>query len=84
MNETTNEFSSQRELGELYGVSSHVVGKWLKDLGLRTGDGRPSTEAFSGNYVLQRLSTNPGTYYYIWNTEKTTNLFDSMGYPRNK
>lgn len=32
-----NDYLTLTELGRLYGVSSHVVGKWLKGLGLRCG-----------------------------------------------
>jgi len=78
----SDDFVSLTELGELYGVTSHKVGRWLKDLGLRDQSGRPSREAFSDGFVAQRESTRPGTYFYVWNLAKTTVLLDKMGYPR--
>jgi hypothetical protein len=77
-----NEYLSLTELGRLYGVSSHVVGRWLKGLGLRTTDGRPSAEAFGQGYVAQRPSRQPGTYFWVWHTDKTTAILDGMRYPR--
>ncbi len=77
-----NEYLSLTELGRLYGVSSHVVGRWLKGLGLRTQDGRPSPEAFAQSYVTQRPSRQPGTYFWIWHADKTTGILDGMRYPR--
>ena len=77
-----NEYLSLTELGRLYGVSSHVVGKWLKGLGLRTQDGRPSPEAYTQGYVVQRPSRHPGTYFWIWHADKTTAILDGMRYPR--
>ena len=77
-----NEYLSLTDLGRLYGVSSHVVGRWLKGLGLRTKDGRPSAEAFAQGYVAQRPSRQPGTYFWIWHADKTTAILDGMRYPR--
>jgi hypothetical protein len=79
-----NEFLSLTELGQLYGVTSHVIGKWLKGLGLRTADGRPSRDAFAEGYVSQRPSRQPGTYYWVWHGDKTTGRLDGMRYPRAK
>lgn len=75
-------YLSQRELGAIYGVSSHVIGRWLKGLGLRTDGGSPSVRAFNEGYVSQRPSTQPGTYFYVWHRDKTCEQFDGMGYPR--
>jgi hypothetical protein len=66
-----NEFTSLTELGKHYGVTSHVVGRWLKEIGLRTDDGKPSTDAFKGDYVSQRPSRGIGTYYWVWHRDKT-------------
>jgi len=78
-----NKYLSMTEIGRLYGVSSHAIGRWLKSLGLRTADGSPSRAAFDGEYVSERPSTNPNTYYYDWDAEKTTKLLDQMEYPRS-
>lgn len=77
-----DEYASLTQLGKLYGVSSHVVGRWLKGLGLRNEDGKPSCQAFAECYVAQRPSRQPGTYFWTWHREKTTALLDNMCYPR--
>ena len=65
-----DEFLSLTELGKLYGVSSHVVGRWLKGLGLRTESGQPIAQAFNEKYVSQRPSSQPNTYFYVWHEAK--------------
>jgi hypothetical protein len=77
-----NDFLSLTDLGKLYGVSSHQVGRWLKGLGLRTESGQPTVQAFNENYVAQRSSRQPGTFFYVWHARKTTELLDGMCYPR--
>lgn len=77
-----NEYVSQREIGQIYGVSSHVVGKWLKGLGLRNEQGYPTHEALS--MVSKRPSTNEGTWITVWHREQVLEIFDNMGYPRNE
>ena len=77
-----SDFLSLTELGQLYGVSSHKVGRWLKNLGWRTEDGRPSSEAFQQNLVGQRESRQPGTFFYVWSAQETISMLDDMGYPR--
>jgi len=76
------EFISQTELGEIYGVSSHKVGRWLKDLGLRTEDGRPSRDAINDGMVQQKPSTQPNTFFWCWHAERTCHVFDQMCYER--
>ena len=76
------EYLSLTELGRLYGVSSHLIGKWLKGLGLRTMSGQPSGQAFAAGFVSSRPSRQPGTYFYVWHSRKTTDVLDGMCYPR--
>jgi hypothetical protein len=75
-----SEYLSLSEIGKIYGVSSHVVGRWLKSLGLRNEGGRPSGKAFNGGYVAQRPSRQPDTFYYVWHPDKTTAILDEMAH----
>jgi hypothetical protein len=75
-----DDYLSLTELGRLYNVSSHRVGKWLVSLGLRTREKKPSESAFSGGFVSQRDSTQPGTYYWVWHAEWTMRLLKQAGY----
>jgi hypothetical protein len=67
------------ELGKLYGVSSHKIGKWLVSVGLQTPAKKPSGRAFREGYVEQRGSTQPGTYIWIWHSEKTMKALEEAG-----
>ena len=51
-----DEYFSMKEIGALYGVSSHVIGKLFKTEELRTQEGRPSKRAFQDGYVVPRQS----------------------------
>jgi hypothetical protein len=75
-----DEFLSLTDLGRLYGVSSHKMGRWLVDLRLRTTDKKPSDAAFAGGYVAKRDSRQPGTYYWVWHREKTKRLLRQAGH----
>ncbi len=77
-----NDYLSITDIGRIYGVSSHVAGRWLKGLGLRTESGQPSAQAFNEKYVSHRPSRHPGTFYYVWHAGKTTAILDGMQYPR--
>ena len=61
----------QTDLGKLYNVLSHGMGRWLVAAGLRTADKKPSTKAFQGRFDSRRDSTQPGTYYWVWQAEMT-------------
>ena len=76
-----NEYLTQTQLGKIYGVTSHVIGKWLTGLGLREA-GKPSRTAFNEGFVRQAPSSQPETYFYVWNKAKACEVLDGMGYPR--
>ena len=67
------------ELGQLFGVSSHQVGKWLKELGLRKKDGSPSSEAYNRQLIRCNFNEN-GTYN--WNAERTVAFLEESGHER--
>lgn len=77
-----NDYLTLTQLGRIYGVSRNVVGKWLKALSLRTQSGDPSQTAHDDGFVKKVDSTNPGTFFYVWHKQKTTELLDGMGYER--
>jgi len=79
----SDEFLSMTDLGKLYGVSSHKMGKWLVALGMRTTDKKPSRTAFDNGFVEQKDSTQPGTYFWAWHAEKTISALAKAGHRRN-
>jgi len=76
------EYLSMKEIGALYGVSSHVIGRILKKYGLRTPEGRPSDGAFQDKFVTQRHSDDGTTYFYVWDIAKVTPILESAGLTR--
>jgi hypothetical protein len=77
------EYSTLTELGKLYGVTSHVTGRWLTDIGLRSNK-RPSQAAFAGGFVEQAPTGRGGDggYFWVWETEKTIAALEAAGYRR--
>ena len=72
------EYLSQTELGKLFGVSSHTIGEWLRDAGLRDPGGKPTFEGHE--YADTRPSTNPNTYFWVWHRKRTIRLLESRGH----
>lgn len=73
------EYMNQGQLGDLFGETSHVVGRWLKELGLRNKQGSPSGEAFEKKLVSQNYDSN-GTYSYVWHVERTVAELEAAGH----
>jgi len=69
------------QLGQLFGVTSHRVGKWLVDIGLRTNEGRPSAQAHRGQFVETAPSRNQG-YIWAWHAERTVAALEEAGHHR--
>lgn len=75
-----NHYRSMKELGRAFGVSSHKIGRMLKDLGLRTEKGKPSRKAFQEGYVTQRWAEERfGVYMWVWHAEKTAAVLERAG-----
>lgn len=72
---------SQRQLGRLFGVSSHVIGRWLIDIGLRTTDKHPSPRAYQEGYCSTADNCRNG-YYYVWDRKKTIKALEAAGHKR--
>jgi len=77
------EYLSQTEIGTIYGVSSHVVGKWLKSLDLRDQNGHPTNKAKSFFGLCgKRESTRAGTWINVWERNQILSLLDQKGHKR--
>ena len=60
----TETYISLTALGEIYGVNARDVGLWLKGLGLRYPDGRPSREAVAQGLVRERALEYGGRFWH--------------------
>lgn len=69
---------TQTQLGQLFGATSHEIGRWLTDVGLRD-DNRPTPRAFDGDFCVAVPSRGQG-YHYAWKAEKTVPLLDQAGH----
>jgi len=77
-----NEFETMKKIGQLYGVTSHAIGRKLKELGFRTAEGRPSSKAFDLGLVEQKWTQDHANYLWAWHTVKTTRLLEQAGMTR--
>src|SRR5688572_198646 len=71
---------SQSQLGELFGVSSHKIGDWLVQCGLRNEQSKkPTPKAHQEQYCDTAPSRN-GQYCWAWNAEKTVAALVDAGH----
>lgn len=78
------EFGNLGAIGAMFGVSSHVCGRWLADLGLRKVGRTPTTKAFDLG-LPKKVPTNRGNgdgYFYVWHVFKTIKLLEKAGHKR--
>lgn len=76
------EYMTMKQLGELFGVTSHVIGKWLKELDLRhTKPGDPTTKAREMNLVQTRYGEG-GYFMNSWHTQRTVAVLEGAGHRR--
>ena len=72
---------TQGQLGQMFGVSSHQIGWWLIDIGLRDANKRPSQKALQGGYV-KNISSEDGPRFPAWEKERTVELLEKAGHRR--
>jgi hypothetical protein len=71
-----------KEIGKQFGLTSHAVGRALKELGLRDWSGKPSREAFAGGYCAQRWTSDGEHYCWAWHGTKTIEVLQAHGFVR--
>jgi hypothetical protein len=74
------DYMTMREIGWEFGTTSHKVGKKLKELGLRTSDGRPSRQAFEAGLCDQRWAPGMENYLWAWHGERVVRLLRESGF----
>jgi len=73
-------YVNQATLGRLFRVTSHIVGRALKEIGLRLPDGDPSPRAFELGLVKKEpIPGQKSLDYWVWQLEKTIPLLESAG-----
>lgn len=74
-------FINLTALGTIYGVKAQDAGRWLKGLGLRNEDGRPSLQAIQEGFVKERMLEFGGSHW-LWHQAKVCEVLDGMCYQR--
>lgn len=73
-------YITMKQMGGMFGRTSHQVGKRLKELGFRTEEGKPSQMAFQDKLVDRKVTTEDGHYLWAWHREKTVLLLENNGW----
>ena len=83
-----NDFLTQTEIGTYFNgakkpeATSHEVGRWFCEIGLRRG-GKPTHAAVLSGLVSKRAcSWNPGFTVYVWRPE-VIDVLEREGYARS-
>ncbi len=74
------EYMSLKQLGGLFGDTSHKAGEWLKALGLRDEEGLPTKKAHEGRFCKMKSAGDKCTLW-VWHSEKTVAALKEAGYP---
>jgi len=78
-----NDYVNMKEIGKLYGRTSHQVGRELKELGYRSSDGKATMKAFGEKMaLLQRDGDHPEWVCVLWNKAKLCELLEDFGWKR--
>ncbi len=76
------EFSTLTDIGKMFGVSLHAIGKWLAALGLRVVGGDPTPTA-KARGLVKTAPTGRGEGehpFFIWHTALTANALEDAGH----
>lgn len=78
-----NDYRNMRDIGKMYGKTSHQVGRELRDSGYRTPDGKATRRALAeGMARLQRDAEHPEWIACLWNVPKVAALLEAYGWKK--
>lgn len=72
-------YTTMRELGKHFGATSHEIGRWLVEIGLRTQSKEPSQKAIAGGYCKKQSFDGPGLQV-VWHVGKTIAALEAAGH----
>ena len=73
---------NQSQLGEYFGVTSHVVGRWLKDCGMRLPNSQPSEDAIAAGVAVQVDLADGRRPFWAWGKEAAIKVLEASGHRR--
>lgn len=68
---------SQKQLGKVFGVSSHSIGLYLKQIGLRNSKGEPTPQAIAEKLAVKVDSSEAD--FFAWDKTRTIELLHKAG-----
>ena len=74
------DYTTMREIGKRFDATSHEVGRWLTELGLRTKFKEPSQEAITGGFCKRRAVDGVPGGQVVWNVAKTVAALEKAGH----
>ena len=78
------EYQMMSRIGDHFGVSSHIIGRWLLALGLRVRreDKKmiPSPKAYRLGLVIELPDVRNGYPDWLWHWKKTIALLEEAGH----
>jgi hypothetical protein len=77
----THIWANQTDLGKQFGLSTIVMGRKLKELGLREDNGNPTELALGENYCIA-TPLKSGKQFFMWSKQKVNELMQSSGYQK--
>jgi hypothetical protein len=78
-----NEYLNMRDIGKMFGLSSHAVGKELRDCGYRDHTRKPTRKAFGEGMVREHWDgEHPEWVAYVWNVRKVAELLEDFGHKK--
>jgi hypothetical protein len=75
-----HEYVTMKEIGQIFGMTSHKVGSALKAMGLRNRDGKPSDRAHQEKLVRQKWTEDGANYLWAWHVDKTVAFLVEAGH----
>lgn len=75
-----SEWTNMRDIGRLFGRTSHDVGRFLKHHEYRMSNGKPTKKSFDGGLIREHFSN--GYYSWDWHLERTAALLETFGWTR--
>jgi hypothetical protein len=74
------QFWTGKQIGVAFGVTSHVIGERLKEIRLRTADGKPSGAAFDGGFCAPHWASGGRKYCWAWEKTKALEALERNGW----
>ena len=74
------DYTTMRDIGKQFDASSHEIGRWLTELGLRTKFKEPSQEAITGGFCKRRAVDGVPGGQVVWNVAKTVAALEKAGH----